>query len=101
MQQLIQLLGQLNDDERNNLTTWISKLTQREGESVKINLSKMSVDEIRTILNIPENQRISIFPVDNSFSVNNKIDILNKKLEKSADDFHNWRLERKAKRNQS
>ena len=90
MQKLIQLLGQLNDDERNDLTSWFAKLTQRERENISTSLSKMSIDEIRVVLDIPEKQRISLFLVDQSFSVNDRIDTINTKLKNSADELDQW-----------
>lgn len=101
MQRLIKILGQLNDDERNNLTSWFAKLSHRERENVAMTFSKISIDEVRIILNIPEEQRISLFLVDSSFSPTDRIDTVNTKLKNATDELRQWRLERKAKRNQS
>lgn len=64
MYPLIDVLAQLNEDERNDFTSWFSKLSQNERDRVASVVAKTTIERIRTILNVPEEQRIALFLVE-------------------------------------
>jgi ethanolamine ammonia-lyase large subunit len=64
MQPLIDVLAQLNENERNDFTSWLSKLSQKERDRVASVVAKTTIERIRTILSVPEEQRIALFLVE-------------------------------------
>src|SRR5438094_3226294 len=84
MQPLFQTLGQLTDAERNDFTSWFSRLTQEEREAVSSTIA--TPDEIRTLLTIPDQNRIAFFPVKNS-PVKTLVDGFSKKVDEINKDF--------------
>lgn len=94
-QPMIDILAQLNENEREDFSSWFSKLSLKERKSVASVLAKTTVERIRTLLSIPKESRISMFLVEmdaweefganlerESKSLNRRVSDFRKKLRK-------------------
>ena len=90
MQPLIDILAQLNEDERNDFTSWFSSLGKKERESVASVLAQTTIDRVRTILSVPKEDRIALFLVQKNVfqrafdSVNKPLSDLDRHLVESG-----------------
>ena len=75
MEPLIDVLAQLSDNERNDFTSWFSSLSKKERDSVASVLARTSIERLRVVLSVPEEQRISLFlvPYNASEELDNRI----------------------------
>ena len=64
MDSLFEILAQLDENERENFTSWFSKLSQKERTAVASTLADADLEKVRVLLSVPEQSRISLFPVD-------------------------------------
>ncbi len=63
MNALIDVLEQLNADERNDFTSWLHSLSVKERDRVASVVKLTTIERIRTVLSVPKEQRISLFLV--------------------------------------
>jgi hypothetical protein len=63
MEPLIDILAELNQDERSDFTLWFSGLTTKERDRVASLLANTTLKRIRTVLSIPASQRVAFFGV--------------------------------------
>ena len=63
-QPMIDVIAQLDEKEREDFTSWFASLSQKERKSAASVLAKTTVERIRTLLSVPEENRISMFLVE-------------------------------------
>ena len=61
MPSFLHSLGELQDSEKASLSSWLTKLEPREHKIALAKLSKATPEDLRVILSIPEESRISLF----------------------------------------
>jgi hypothetical protein len=82
MEPLIDILAQLNENERIDFTSWFAGLSTKERESVAAVIARTTTECIRTILSISTKDRIALFLVKK-----NVLDEIGDSIEKTADDI--------------
>lgn len=64
MNSLFEILAQLDENEREDFTSWFSKLSQKERTAVSSTLADADLEKVRVLLSVPEESRISLFLVE-------------------------------------
>ena len=64
MDSLFEILAQLDENEREDFTSWFSKLSQKERTAVASTLAGADLEKVRVLLSVPKESRISLFLVD-------------------------------------